>query len=221
MAVFRIVTLVCVLATCGAAAAAPRSNASKPTEWRSYYLLDVRNSRGPVALLKDVAHRTHLLLRSGGSWHDATPHGLTWWIEDVYFLDQRRGWLVANDCAAAKGAVYRTEDGGRNWRQLPWGFSHGCAAGSDFSLMFVDRRQGWVMGPVPTGPAAFLFRTQDGGLTWRYNEGHDMPVLSEVVFTTMQRGWGVGLSWLYSGPLYRTVNSGRTWNPQPGLPEAR
>jgi len=106
MAVFRIVTLVCVLATCGAAAAAPRSNASKPTEWRSYYLLDVRNSRGPVALLKDVAHRTHLLLRSGGSWHDATPHGLTWWIEDVYFLDQRRGWLVANDCAAAKGVVY-------------------------------------------------------------------------------------------------------------------
>ena len=174
-----------------------------------------RNERG--AVLTD----TRLLLRSENHWRDATPRRLRWGIDDAYFLDRRHGWVVTSDCGAAKGAMYRTRDGGRSWRRLSWGFTHNCAAGSGFRLMFVDRRHGWVATPTPNGNFWRLFCTRDGGRSWAYRLIRDMPQLDEVTFTTRRVGWGIGPSWLHRGPLYRTTDAGRTWKPDPRLPELR
>lgn len=215
---------------CGGSAAGASNESERPTDWSTYSLVDVRNPGSPVALVEFEHHRnkrgavlmdTRLLMRSGSHWRDATPRRLKWWIEDAYFLDRRRGWIVTSDCAAGTGAMYRTRDGGRTWRRLSWGFTHNCAAGSGFRLMFVDRRHGWVANPTPNGNFWRLFRTRDGGRTWTYRQVRDMPELDEVTFRTRRVGWGIGLSWLYRGPLYRTTDAGRTWKPEPRLPELR
>jgi hypothetical protein len=174
-----------------------------------------RNERGAVFT------NTRLLVRSRSGWRDATPRRLKWGIDDAFFLDRRHGWVVTSDCAAARGAMYRTRDGGRNWRRLSWGFTHNCAAGNGFRLTFVDRRHGWVANPTPNGNSWRLFRTRDGGRNWTYRQIRDMPKLDEVTFTTRRIGWGIGLSWLHRGPLYRSTDAGRTWKPEPRLPELR
>jgi photosystem II stability/assembly factor-like uncharacterized protein len=233
MAVLRIAALSVLAATSvGSSAAASHSAGSEPNTWRTYELIDVRNAGSPVAMIElrhrriggdSVSIRTHLLLRAARHWRDATPRGLKWGIEDAYFVDRRNGWLVTNDCAAAKGAMYRTRDGGQTWRRLPWGFTHGCASGSGFRLVFVDRQHGWVIAPSPTAPRGGIFRTADAGRTWAYNDVSPtgVPVLDDAVFTTARTGWAIGLSWLHTGPLYKTSDSGRTWKPDSRLPQAR
>ena len=180
MAVLRIAALTALAATCvGSSAAASHSAGSEPKTWSTYQLIDVRNAGNPVAMIElrhrrigrdSVSIQTHLLLRAARHWRDATPRGLKWGIEDAYFVDRRNGWLVTNECAAGKGAMYRTRNGGRTWRRLPWRFTHGCAAGSGFRLVFLDRRRGWVIAPSPTAPRGEIFRTQDAGMTWAYND---------------------------------------------------
>jgi photosystem II stability/assembly factor-like uncharacterized protein len=232
MAVFRIIALLIAAAACAGSSTGPSHMAgSTPNDWRTYDLLDVRNPGTPVAMIEYRHHRTgpstvaiqtHLLLRSGSRWRDATPHRLKWWIEDAYFLNRNHGWLVSNDCAAAKGTMYRTRTGGRTWRQLPWAFGHGCAAGSGFRLTFVDRKHGWVMAPEPTAPGGSVFRTRDGGRSWAQNNTSTtgIPVLGESVFTSPRRGWAIGQPWLLTEPLYGTSDAGRTWKPVTGLPRA-
>jgi photosystem II stability/assembly factor-like uncharacterized protein len=199
-----------------------------PREWSTYELLDVRNPKSPVAFI-EYRHRrirgdamtiqTHLLLRSGSHWLDATPHGLKWGIEDVYFVDRNHGWLITSDCAAGKGDLFRTRDRGRTWKHLSSGWSHPCSGG--FRLAFVNRRTGWILSPAPTAPTALLFRTHDGGRTWVHNEGHDIPVLDDVMFTNTRSGWGAMFPWSpQPKPLYGTRNSGKKWEPQASLPRA-
>jgi photosystem II stability/assembly factor-like uncharacterized protein len=146
---------------------------------------------------------------------------MKWGIDDAYFVDRRHGWVVTSDCAAGKGAMYQTQDGGASWRRLSWGFTHNCAAGSEFHLMFLDRQHGWVAAPTPNGNTWSLYRTRDGGRTWTRRVRFEGPMLDEVMFTTRRAGVGVGLAWLCTCPLYRTENAGRTWTAVRDLPKLR
>lgn len=228
MTVIRVVALIAILCVGSAAAASEAGTPSK--DWSTYYLPDVRNPASPVLLVQERHHRTssdsvvvrtRLLLRAGDGWRNATPSHMKWWLDDAYFVDPRHGWLVGADCAAGTGGMYRTRDGGRTWRRLNWGFTHICAAGSGFRLMFLDQRHGWVAAPTPNGGFGVVFRTRSGGRRWASSGRYTGPVLDDVVFGTARVGWGIGLGWIYAGPLYRTTNSGRTWKPEPTLPALR
>jgi hypothetical protein len=227
MAVSRIVALI-ALALC----AASMSNAfpsATSKDWSTYRLLGARDPASPVAIVEYRHHRTgpatvettHLLLRSGSEWRDVTPPRLKWFIDDAYFVDHRHGWIVTSECGAAKGAMYRTRDGGKTWRKLSWDYTHNCAAGSGFRLMFVDPHNGWVAAPTPNGGFGSVFRTANGGRRWLQSGRYDGPVLDEVVFTTPRAGWGIGLAWLHQDPLFRTFDAGRTWHAESDLPRLR
>ena len=58
------------------------------------------------------------------------------WLHDVCFVDPRRGWAVGD-----RGAVWQTDDGGRNWRQQESGV--GCPLRS---VCFLDAETGWAAG---------------------------------------------------------------------------
>ncbi len=228
MTVFRIATAL-VVAVC-AGSSAVSSSAQGTRDWSTYGLLDVRNPESPVVLIEYKHHRirgdavtiqTRLLLRTGSHWLDATPRGMKWGIDDAYFVDRTHGWVVTSDCAAGRGAMYRTRNAGVTWKRLSWDFTHNCAAGSGFRLMFLDRRHGWVAAPTPNGNNWALFSTRNGGRSWSYRVRYEAPMLDEVTFTAPRMGFGIGLSWLLAGPLYRTANAGRTWTRDPDLPELR
>jgi photosystem II stability/assembly factor-like uncharacterized protein len=158
------------------------------------------------------------LLRIPG-FVDVTPPSLPGWIDDVEFLDRQTGWLAASDCGRAKGAIVRTDDAGRTWQPLTTRFMHSCAAGARLDLSFVDTRNGWLVWVEPTGPFAEVYRTRDGGSSWRQIVGRRSPV-DQVVFASPSVGWGGVLGW-GPGPLLRTTDGGRSWERDRRLPVGR
>jgi photosystem II stability/assembly factor-like uncharacterized protein len=73
--------------------------------------------------------------------------------DDLWFLDEDRGWAVNSD-----GKIIKTEDGGANWQpqfHAPNVYLR-CIA-------FSNEQTGWV---GTTTPANRLFRTRDAGQTW-------------------------------------------------------
>ena len=87
-------------------------------------------------------------------------------MEQVFFLDAQHGWVVATNCAAGRGSLMRTIDGGQTWHASKIGTST-CNAGAGLWVDFVDPYNGWLTHLEPTGPGMELFATSDGGATWR------------------------------------------------------
>jgi photosystem II stability/assembly factor-like uncharacterized protein len=56
----------------------------------------------------------------------------------------------------------------------------------------------------PTAPFESLYRTRDGGVTWRLVRGR-LPTVGPVAFRSKREGWLGGLR------LYRTKDGGRSW----------
>jgi photosystem II stability/assembly factor-like uncharacterized protein len=63
-----------------------------------------------------------------------------------------------------------------------------------------------VLQNEPTGPTARLYRTTDGGRSWRVV--HDLTGYGRVTFVSPTRGWFAGQR------LLGTVDGGRSWRPQ-------
>jgi len=139
----------------------------------------------------------------GRSWRDVSPP-VTGWIDDATFFDARHGWVVSEDCAAGKGKVARTGDGGRTWHAARFG-GHSCSAGSEFGLDFADAWHGWIVDVEASGGFARLWRTTDGGRSWRLLLER-LPGNGRVRFRTAREGWLGG----YNG-LYRSRHGGRQW----------
>ncbi|HEX6680027.1 MAG TPA: hypothetical protein VF063_05220, partial [Gaiellaceae bacterium] len=104
---------------------------------------------------------------NGKAWRNVTPREISppTSIDNVAFLGTR-GWLLASVCGA-NGFAYRTNDGGRTWTKHAFDFAHTCNAGSNFLLDALDARRAWVVRNEPAGSFASLYRTTDGGRSWR------------------------------------------------------
>jgi photosystem II stability/assembly factor-like uncharacterized protein len=160
----------------------------------------------------------------GHSWHDVTPPHLLLEIEDIAFSTPRAGWVLANDCAAAKAFFYRTKDGGRTWRQARAPATN-CAAGSRLDVSFADARHGWILLVIENGSRVGLFRTHDGGKSWT-DVGKEAPLRGSILFATPRIGWLARSDLARPGELYATRDGGRSWHkrrlrPPPGWRGAR
>jgi photosystem II stability/assembly factor-like uncharacterized protein len=117
----------------------------------------------------------------------------------VDFIDAQTGWAVGDiDPAGAGGAIYQTLDGGRSWRPI--------ARTNEVltTVHFVSPETGWV-----AGHAGRIQRTDDGGVTWKYQRSeHEGEVLNSIFFVDDRRGWAAG----GSGLVFRTTNGGETWS---------
>src|SRR3984893_12990065 len=112
---------------------------------------------------------------SGGTLLGTIDGGQTWRkllpltkdnLRDVYFADEKIGWLVAerdvlklktND--EPRTYLLKTEDGGFSWRRV-------YLNGSDVNArlvraVFADAERGWVFGET-----GVVFATRDGGAHW-------------------------------------------------------
>jgi photosystem II stability/assembly factor-like uncharacterized protein len=150
----------------------------------------------------------------GTAWRDVTPSTIVppASIDNVAFGAAGQGWLVASACGSGQGAIYRTADSGRRWTR--YGFhGHSCAGGANFLLDALDAKRAWVMQNEPAGSFARLFRTTDGGRTWR-GVNAEPPDLGAVTFVSARRGWLAG------GRFFQTADGGRTWKREP-LPAPR
>ncbi|MFL6229800.1 MAG: WD40/YVTN/BNR-like repeat-containing protein [Pyrinomonadaceae bacterium] len=161
-----------------------------------------------------------LLTRHGGVYRTGNG-GETWeqvlgeypFAQDLFFLDERSGWVVGDNFIA------HTSDGGQTWAhaQTP-------IANSLNDVFFTDERNGCAVGHEAT-----ILCTKDGGATWAKAavnglRDYQAPLLS-VAFTDKLHGWAVGgngagddisfspslSSYAPSNIVLNTDDGGQTW----------
>jgi len=122
-------------------------------------------------------------------------------IADVAFTDDETGWICGSRSAPAGGGfIAATHDGGRTWVRQAGG-EPGMSPCE--RLFFADATNGWA-----TQSDGSLLRTTDG-VRWT-RIGRVAPH-SRVVFTSPERGFGVG-GWR---DVHVTTDGGRTWQDGP------
>ncbi|MGE0104246.1 MAG: YCF48-related protein [Blastocatellales bacterium] len=75
------------------------------------------------------------------------------------------------------------------------------------SIRFVDALTGWI-----AGDGGSLFRTTDGGLSWKRLESGTSADLSQIGFVDWNNGWVVGQSASAGSVVLITRDGGRTWS---------
>ncbi|MFZ1517145.1 MAG: YCF48-related protein [Ignavibacteriaceae bacterium] len=96
-----------------------------------------------------IVYRTS---NGGETWEDSTHFN---YIDGIYFLDSKIGWIVAN-----YNGLYKTTNAGRDWEI--------SAQLADFipkELWFTSESQGYMIANSNTYWAG-LYQTNDGGITW-------------------------------------------------------
>jgi len=143
--------------------------------------------------------------------------GLTWnqqkvgtkaAINDVYFRDEEKGFLLAGN------AIFVTRDG-RSWTQsrifLPEEFE-----GADvelYSVRFSSKKKGWVVGSITKRDRvvdSILVYTDDEGQSWRRQRAPSRLELIHIDFVSDKRGWIVG----DGGTILFTRDAGVSWTKQ-------
>ena len=114
---------------------------------------------------------------AGFTWEQATLLGETdTRFNSVFFAGQKGAWAVGS-----KGRIYRSNGGGRLWRQQDSGVTANLT-----DVYFTSPTSGWAI-----GENGVMVRTRDGGSTWSDVASKTTHRLEKVTFNG-QRGWVVG-----------------------------
>jgi photosystem II stability/assembly factor-like uncharacterized protein len=133
----------------------------------------------------------------------------------VEFVDSNLGWACG-----ASGIILKTSDGGENWTIQTEGLA--------FSLQdieFADSLNGcavgyWIDPSDPVVCYGIIFRTSNGGETWKSYTGELNIRYCDVCFTDSLNGWVVGSSrgffgtGLSGGRILYTPDGGLSWQTQ-------
>lgn len=130
-------------------------------------------------------------------------------INDIYFRDKERGYLIAGN------AIFKTEDNGINWtearRFAPAEFEG--ATVELYCIRFSSKKKGWVVGSISRRDQvidSILIYTDNGGETWQRKRTPSNSELIHVDFDNDKRGWIVG----DGGTILFTSDGGETWTRQ-------
>lgn len=132
----------------------------------------------------------------GEHWKVVRRGGPASRLFDVDFIDDKHGWAVG------WSPVLATEDGGQTW------WPRGEEKVYGHAIRFLNANDGWI-----AGQHGSLYRTRDGGITWRRFENLDLrdkPYLFAMDFVDSMHGWIVG----EHGTILRTGDAGETWSHQ-------
>ncbi len=119
----------------------------------------------------------------------STDAGDHWQISKVpfvggrlQFLNAQKGFAITSLGVGAGSeyvAIYTTADGGLSWQQV---FTHKPGEQADLpgsgqksGMVFVDEQNGWITGNIPMENFVYVYRTRDGGVSWKLQE---MPILN-------------------------------------------
>jgi photosystem II stability/assembly factor-like uncharacterized protein len=99
-------------------------------------------------------------------------------VVQITFIGPQKGWLLASHSIAESAEtviVLHTIDGGETWKQITATQAastegpvpgHLPFSGAKTGISFVNEVSGWVTGRASLRGSSFLYRTQDGGVTW-------------------------------------------------------
>ena len=149
----------------------------------------------------------------------ARPLGAQWIIQHSGTATEFRGLHAVNDrvvwAAGRGGVVARTTDGGTTWTadSIP-----GASNLFLIAIRAVDQRRAWALGTAFSGASvARIYRTDDGGRTWRRQYENTTP----GVFFDGMAFWDANHGIAFGDPLEGrftllvTRDGGARWTPVP------
>jgi hypothetical protein len=128
-------------------------------------------------------------------------------ILDVTFVDDKQGWLVAQDATTGGISIYATIDSKDRWDKISSIMPSSLA--SKGSLSFIDHKIGWLAIRLQSSSnfsLGELFHTDDGGRTWTELP---VPAAGQVNFRNSFSGMLVG--GVSGDELLSTEDGGKSW----------
>ncbi|HHW88503.1 MAG TPA: hypothetical protein GX400_20140 [Chloroflexi bacterium] len=167
-------------------------------------LAGVLNSPQPAAIYRSID--------GGVAWNNATP-GLAANISITSLAFDPRNARVAFAADGGGGLLFRSQDGGATWSEIP-GFRALLSANSAVGVLYAvveNNRTVLYAGTRFDG----VFRTEDSGATWQQLDGGLVGAARRIRSLALLGGA------LYAGThdgLYRLPQGATTWEPVPGFP---
>ncbi|WP_438434344.1 WD40/YVTN/BNR-like repeat-containing protein [Gorillibacterium sp. sgz500922] len=112
----------------------------------------------------------------------------------LFALNGKQAWVL--DSA---GNVYRTLNGGKDWKKAKGSLAVNDNIASVPSLFFLDVLHGWIQTGIQ------LYRSDDGGDSWNQIQSN-LPFGFGLVFTSSENGWHSR-----TDGLFRTADGGSNW----------
>jgi photosystem II stability/assembly factor-like uncharacterized protein len=137
-------------------------------------------------------------------------------------MDAQSGWAVLSDSQTKERLLLRTSDGGIHWKDVTPQDSTGrkiiVNQAYASAPMPLSSAIAWVLPTNREGKATTdeMFRTTDGGRTWRSlpNPGHP-SVVGPIFFMNPREGWLIASIDSYMGnhlvDIYYSTDGGGTW----------
>lgn len=137
---------------------------------------------------------------NGGNDWTITWTGTNWWLGNIYFVNNRIGWVVGDH-----GTIRKTTDGGSTWNSQVSGTLDVLRG-----VCFIDSLTGWTVGG-PYDTSCVILKTTDGGLNWIEQTSPINWHLMSVQFLDANNGWAVG----FGGTIIQTTDGGENWTAVP------
>jgi photosystem II stability/assembly factor-like uncharacterized protein len=188
------------------------------------------NAKGRVGwVLTDTAI---LRTRDGGrSWQDVTPLGIQESVPGAGSGARLSAAFSEGEVALAavligeRVKVYRTADAGERWDESELVLQEEIQGIT--SMAMVGEAYGWLLATRGVGAGndwVDLYHTQDGGASWSFLTGSDSEanpaggissggLKTGLSFSSPERGWLTGSAPMDLIYLFRTLDGGRTWQP--------
>ena len=149
-------------------------------------------ARAGSAVVAYGASRLLVSTNGGASWRVLKrPRKRT--IRDASFVSAAVGYVLD-----ARGSVWRTRNGGRNWVEL-----ESLGASRAYRLAFTDARNGYVaVASFARQGGGFVLRTGDGGERWR------PQLVSFEPLAAVETAGGTAYALAGSSSLYATTSGG-------------
>jgi photosystem II stability/assembly factor-like uncharacterized protein len=161
-------------------------------------------------------------MNGGGTWYNVNPPGISS-VQNGFFQDWSRGWVLATVSDSGLPVLLRTTNGGSTWT------SYGNLPFNGGYIQFLDNMNGFVLSGEASGmnkQAVSLYQTIDGGATWTLKYANDpsqpnnsLPFSGHkngMAFRDTTHGWvGGDIPTPGFAYFYRTDNGGTSWTQQP------
>lgn len=134
----------------------------------------------------------------------------------LFFCDDVHGWVAGGN------KVYKTDDGGRTWKDMGLAAPPGAHVQQ---ILFLNPSLGWIVlqkeAPYVLDNReykAWLFHTGDGGQSWSSQYQDQQVAVTQLAFSDEQTGWLVGIKYVgltgvtYTPLALRTNDHGRHWS---------
>jgi len=139
---------------------------------------------------------------------------IDYFIEDVFFINKRLGWAIANDFFFWGTTILKTTNGGENWTASRYPDTTFVL----FTVNFLDSLNGFL-----GGYSGVILKTTDAGYNWTLsyidsNTTSHFPIRN-IAFLNPQYGFACGGVIDIAGVIWQTSNAGLNWKSLAAAPE--